>query len=151
MPTFTKDHTSARRRSAGVVVVRRHADRWRCLLLRAYAYWDFPKGALEPDETPLAAAIREVEEETGLAGLAFRWGEAFRETAPYSGGKVARYYVAEAPAGEVTLRVSPELGRPEHDEFRWVSFADAKRLLVPRVQRIAEWAEELVATSPRSR
>jgi bis(5'-nucleosidyl)-tetraphosphatase len=149
MPTFTKDHTSARRRSAGVVVVRRHADRWRCLLLRAYAYWDFPKGALEPDETPIAAAIREVEEETGLAGLAFRWGEAFRETEPYSGGKVARYYVAEAPAGDVALRVSPELGRPEHDEFRWVSFADAKRLLVPRVQRIAEWAEELVATSPR--
>jgi bis(5'-nucleosidyl)-tetraphosphatase len=149
MPAFTKDHSSARRRSAGVVVARRHADRWQCLVLRAYAYWDFPKGSLEPGEAPLAAAIREVEEETGLAGLVFRWGEAFRETEPYSGGKVARYYVAEAPAGEVTLPVNPELGRPEHDEFRWLSFAEAKRLLVPRVQRIAEWAEGLVASSPR--
>lgn len=148
MPALTKDHSSARRRSAGVVVVRRHADRWQCLVLRAYAYWDFPKGALEAGEAPLAAAIREVEEETGLAGLVFRWGEAFRDTEPYSGGKIARYYVAEAPAGDVTLPVSPELGRPEHDEFRWLSFEEAKRLLVPRVQRIAEWAEGLLTPPP---
>ncbi|HTO49448.1 MAG TPA: NUDIX domain-containing protein [Burkholderiales bacterium] len=148
MPTLTKDHTSARRRSAGVVVLRRHANDWRCLLLRAFAYWDFPKGRIEPDEAPLAAAIREVEEETGLVGLVFRWGEAFRETAPYSGGKVARYYLAESPAGDVRLPVSPELGRPEHDEFRWVSFAQAKRLAVPRIREIAEWAEGVVAASP---
>jgi bis(5'-nucleosidyl)-tetraphosphatase len=149
MPPLTKDHSSARRRSAGVVVVRRHADRWQCLVLRAFAYWDFPKGLVEPAEDPLAAAIREVEEETGLAGLVFRWGEECRETEPYSGGKVARYYLAESPAGDVTLPVSAELGRPEHDEFRWVSFAEAKRLLVPRVQRIAEWAEGRLASSPR--
>lgn len=149
MPALTKDHSLPRRRSAGVVVVRRHAERWQCLVLRAYAYWDFPKGSLEPGEAPLAAAMREVEEETGLAGLVFRWGEAFRETEPYSGGKVARYYVAEAPAGDVTLPVNPALGRAEHDEFRWVSFAEAKRLLVPRVQRIAEWAEGLLTSSPR--
>ena len=148
MPTLTKDHSSARRRSAGVVVLRRHANDWRCLLLRAFAYWDFPKGRLELGEAPLDAAIREVEEETGLVGLVFRWGEAFRETAPYSGGKVARYYLAESPAGDVRLPVSPELGRPEHDEFRWVSFAEAQRLAVPRIRQIAGWAEELVARSP---
>jgi bis(5'-nucleosidyl)-tetraphosphatase len=146
---LTKDHTSARRRSAGVVVVRRHRELWKCLLLRAFAYWDFPKGAPDPGEDLLAAAIREVAEETGLAGLSFRWGEEFLETEPYSGGKVARYYIAEAPAGEVHLPVSPELGRPEHDEFRWVSFAEAKRLAVPRVRRIAGWAEQLVGGSPR--
>jgi bis(5'-nucleosidyl)-tetraphosphatase len=139
MPAFTKDHTSARQRSAGVVVLRRRASDWRCLLLRAFAYWDFPKGRIEADEAPLAAAIREVAEETGLAGLVFRWGEAFRDTAPYSGGKVARYYLAESPAGEV---------QPEHDEFRWVSFAVAKRLAVPRIRQIAEWAEGVVAGSP---
>lgn len=148
MPAFTKDHSSARRRSAGVVVLRRHASEWQCLLLRAFAYWDFPKGRIEPGEAPLAAALREVAEETGLAGLVFRWGEAFRETAPYSGGKVARYYLAESPAGDVYLPVSTELGRPEHDEFRWVSFAAAKRLAAPRVREIAEWAEGVIAASP---
>jgi len=155
MPALTKDHSPVRRRSAGVVVVRRHAERsprhatrWRCLVLRAFAYWDFPKGSLEPGEAPLAAAIREVEEETGLVGLVFHWGEAFRETAPYAGGKVARYYLAESPAGEVRLAVNPALGRPEHHAFRWVTFGEATRLFVPRVQEIAGWAEALLASSP---
>ncbi len=44
---------------------------WRILVLRAYRNWDFPKGTLEPGETPLAAAIREVKEETALEGLEF--------------------------------------------------------------------------------
>jgi 8-oxo-dGTP pyrophosphatase MutT (NUDIX family) len=148
MPTFTKDHSSARRVSAGAVVVRRQAAGWQCLLLRAFAYWDFPKGAVEPGEAPLAAARREVEEETGLDGLAFRWGEAFCETEPYARGKVARYYLAEALAGDVRLPMNPALGRPEHHEFRWVSFADARRLATPRVERIAAWAEALVAGEP---
>ncbi|MET0679949.1 MAG: NUDIX domain-containing protein [Burkholderiales bacterium] len=145
---MTKDHSSARRRSAGVVVARRRDAAWQCLLLRAFRYWDFPKGLVEPGEDPLAAAIREVAEETGLAGLVFRWGETCRDTEPYSGGKVARYYLAESPAGDVTLPVSPELGRPEHDEFRWATFEEAKRLLVPRVHRIAAWAEGVIASSP---
>ncbi|MFO7859140.1 MAG: NUDIX domain-containing protein, partial [Ectothiorhodospiraceae bacterium] len=52
--------------SAGVVVVRREAQGWRCLLLRAYQYWDAPKGRVEAGETPLEAARREVREETGI-------------------------------------------------------------------------------------
>ncbi len=126
------------------MVVRATAGGWRCLLLRAFGYWDFPKGLVEPGEDPRAAAIREVEEETGLAGLEFRWGEDFLETAPYAGGKIARYYLAESPRGEAALPVSPELGRPEHDEFRWLAFGEARRLLVPRVQRIADWAQGMV-------
>lgn len=33
--------------------------------------WDVPKGRIEPGETPLAAALRETQEETGLALHAF--------------------------------------------------------------------------------
>jgi bis(5'-nucleosidyl)-tetraphosphatase len=143
----TKSDVRRPRRSAGIVVVRRHPDGWRYLVLRAFRYWDFPKGLVEADEDPLAAAIREVAEETTLTGLAFRWGEAFRETPPYSGGKVARYYVAESPRGAVTLPVSPELGRPEHDEYGWLTFDEARALLVPRVQAVLDWAREIVEKS----
>jgi 8-oxo-dGTP pyrophosphatase MutT (NUDIX family) len=57
--------------SAGGVVFRRTHDGVRVLLIRdPYANWGLPKGHLEPDETPEQAAVREVEEETGLRDLA---------------------------------------------------------------------------------
>lgn len=131
--------------SAGVIPVRRFDGLHRYLLLRAYHNWDFPKGLVEDGEAPLQAAQREVEEETGLGELVFRWGQHYRETAPYGRGKIARYYLAEVPRGEVYLPVSAELGRPEHDEFRWVTYADARSLLVERLRPILDWAEGLIS------
>jgi bis(5'-nucleosidyl)-tetraphosphatase len=130
--------------SAGVVVVRRAQDKWQYLLLRAYDYWDFPKGQVEPGEDPLAAAIRETEEESTLTRLDFRWGHVFIETGPYGKNKIARYYVAESKDGAVNLPISAELGKPEHDEFRWLDYHSARPLLVPRVQAILDWAEEII-------
>ena len=127
-------------RSAGVVVVRPDDGDWRFLILRAYRHWDFPKGLIEPDETPLAAAQRETREETGLAGLEFRWGTESVDTAMYGDHKVASYFLALAASGEAALPVNPELGRPEHDEFRWVGHAEAQVLLPPRLQPVLHWA-----------
>ena len=129
--------------SAGVIVARRDSGGWRLLVLRAYRNWDFPKGMLEPGEAPLDAAIRETAEESAISELDFRWGEGYCETAPYRhGSKVARYYVAKTSQAFVTLPVSPELGRPEHDAWRWVGFDEAGRLLPPRLQHILAWARK---------
>lgn len=127
--------------SAGVVVVRPFAQIYRFLLLRAYRYWDFPKGQVKPGEEPLAAAEREVAEETSLTELDYPWGQDYIETAPYGPGKVARYYLAESREGEVRLPPSAELGRPEHDEFRWLVYAEARALLNDRVARVLDWAQ----------
>jgi bis(5'-nucleosidyl)-tetraphosphatase len=129
-----------RRLSAGVVVVRETADGARVLLLRAYRNWDFPKGLVEPGEDPLAAAVREANEEAGLADLAFDWGTEFIETPPYASNKVARYYVARARSERVVLKVNTALGRPEHHEYRWAGLVDAFALTVPRLQRVLAWA-----------
>lgn len=134
--------------SAGVVIVRFETDGPRYLLLRAYNYWDFPKGLVEADEDPLDAARREAEEETGLTDLRLRWGEAYHETPPYRGGKVARYYLAESPAGEPQLPVSAELGRPEHHEYRWLTYDRAAALLVPRVRAALDWAAARLGDGP---
>jgi 8-oxo-dGTP pyrophosphatase MutT (NUDIX family) len=128
--------------SAGVVVVRRENDAWRLLVLRSYRNWDFPKGTVERGEAPLDAAIRETAEESSIIDLAFRWGEVFCETAPYGRGKVARYYLAQTAQKVITLPISPELGRPEHHEWRWVSFDGAEKLLPPRLQPILTWARK---------
>ncbi|MGH8210107.1 MAG: NUDIX domain-containing protein [Steroidobacteraceae bacterium] len=137
----------APRLSAGAVVVRRTSAGWLFLMLRAYRNWDFPKGVVDPGEEPLAAAKREVREETLIEDLQFTWGEEYRETAPYSNNKIARYYLGETHTEHVTLPVSPELGRPEHNESRWVDCASALALSSPRVAPIVRWAAGQLAIS----
>ena len=133
-------------RAAGAVVFRRSDRGIRILLLRAYKNWDFPKGLVEPGENELSAAKREVEEETGLADLDYPFGDAFRETAPYATDKIARYYLAQTDVEKIVLPVSPELGRPEHDEYRWVSFDEAEDLLPPRLAVVLEWAKKTITS-----
>lgn len=127
--------------SAGVVVVRPEQGDWRFLLLRAWRNWDFPKGAVEPGETPLQAARRETAEETGIEDLDFRWGEAYVDTGPYGPPrKVSRYFLAQTATREIRLPVSPELGRPEHHEWRWVTLAEARKRVSPRLLPVLAWA-----------
>ncbi len=139
-----------RRKSAGIVVLRRFGTEWRYLLLRVFRNWEFPKGQIEPGEEPLQAALRETAEETTLTGLEFAFGQGYCETEPYSAGKIARYYVAVSPEGAVALPINLELGRPEHDEFRWVGHEAARRLLPPRLTPVLNWAQAQIAAA-RSR
>lgn len=127
-----------------MVVVRCLAGAYHYLLLRAYRYWDFPKGRVEHGESPLAAARREVREEAGLANLKFRWGEGYVETPPYAGNKIARYYLALSDAGEVVLGINPALKRAEHHAYVWADYEAAKPLLVPRVRAVLDWAHALI-------
>jgi 8-oxo-dGTP pyrophosphatase MutT (NUDIX family) len=130
------------RLSAGVVVVRQAEEGWQFLLLRAFNHWDFPKGMVEPGEEVLAAAVREVHEETLVDDLEFDWGHAWTSTGPYSHGKVARYYLARTSAASITLPMNPELGRAEHSEYRWVDFDEALELVSPRVRPVLRWAAQ---------
>lgn len=129
-----------RKLSAGAVLYREGNDGLRFLLLRAFRHWDFPKGMVEPGEASLDAAIREIQEETGINRLEFPFGEEYRDTPPYSRGKVARYYIACTPECEVQLLRNPQTGIAEHAEFRWVSFEEAWDLTTPRVRLILRWA-----------
>ena len=49
----TERNHRAARLSAGIIVVRHIDAKPNFLLLRAYEYWDFPKGIVEPGEQPL--------------------------------------------------------------------------------------------------
>ena len=150
MPMGNQDpeHRRGRYRlSAGIVLVRRRPDGWLFLMLRAYRNWDFPKGVVEPGEDPLAGARREVREETLIEDLHFEWGEIYRETGPYGHRKIARYYLAATSTERITLPVSPELGRPEHDEWRWVDYRTALSLAHARLQPIVAWAARIVSVS----
>ncbi len=132
--------------SAGIVVARRQEGSWLLLLLRAYRNWDFPKGMSEEGESPLDTAVRETREETGLENLSFSWGAAFIETSPYGNPpKIARYYLSETDRSGIILPISEELGRPEHDEWKWVDFIEAEELLPERLKPVLSWAKRKLA------
>jgi 8-oxo-dGTP pyrophosphatase MutT (NUDIX family) len=91
--------------SAGGIVFRRSADGVRFLLIRdSYKNWGFPKGHLERGESPDGAAVREVEEETGLRGLSLKgpveiidWHFRFRGRLVH---KICHFFLIEAAAGQ---------------------------------------------------
>jgi 8-oxo-dGTP pyrophosphatase MutT (NUDIX family) len=131
--------------SAGVIVVRKEEDEWKYLFLRAFRNWDFPKGEMEAGESPLKAAARETREETGIADLDFRWGEVFKETAPYNRGtKVARYYLAQTSEDQVVFAINPKIGGPEHHEYRWLTYPELEQLSPPRLLPVIRWARGVV-------
>jgi 8-oxo-dGTP pyrophosphatase MutT (NUDIX family) len=105
-------------RSAGGVVLR---DGLVLLVHRpAYDDWSFPKGKLEDGETWEQAAVREVEEETGLR---CEVGEELGRT---------HYVVLKGPKEVRYFRMScADEGRAQNevDEVRWVSVDDARTLL----------------------
>mgnify|MGYP003137741471 CR=1 FL=1 len=64
-------------RSAGVVVLRKFQDEdhYRVLCLeKENGKFDITKGIIDPGETDIETAIREVYEESGISDLKFSWG-----------------------------------------------------------------------------
>ena len=134
------------RLSCGAVIVRETEDGWVTLMLRAYHNWDFSKGICEEGESPMDAAIREIGEETGITDLEFAWGDRYIDTGPYNRGKTARYFLAKTSLESVEMGIAPELGRPEHHEYRWMNFDEAYDLSAPRVRLVVQWARQIIGT-----
>jgi len=91
-------------------------------------YWHLVWGGVEPDEGWHEAALRELQEKTGLVVDKLHPAGGFEyiraEWEPQPGMQVeGRYYAAEAPVGW-----EPVLD-PEHDNYRWCSLDEACELL----------------------
>jgi 8-oxo-dGTP pyrophosphatase MutT (NUDIX family) len=111
--------------AAGVLLRRRDARGWRWLLLQArkHGEWGFPKGHLDPGETPRAAALRECAEESGIGALALD-GPALEAVYVLRDGrrKLVHYFPAVTAVARVQLS-------HEHTRWRWVAATAALRLL----------------------
>ena len=111
-------------RAAGGLVVRESANGGEILVVHRPAYddWSFPKGKLEPDENEEEAAVREVEEETGLRCQLDRElaTTCYRDTRGRA--KTVRYWLM-TPVGGVLAAAN------EIDDARFVPFAEASGLL----------------------
>lgn len=115
--------------SAGGIVYRMQDGEALFLLIRdSYRNWGFPKGHLEDGEQPQDAAVREVQEETGLGELrvdgaieTIDWFFRFRGKLVH---KVCHFYL---------MRTRHARTNPQRDEgitaCRWARFDDATRLI----------------------
>jgi len=134
--------------SCGIVPVRFSDGEPLFLMLRSGVFWDFPKGRKEEGEDDIDTAIRETLEESTIKSenLNFKWGKDFTETEPFrkKKDKIGRYFVAETSQTEISLPVNPELGRPEHNEFRWVAYEDGLKLTNDRIGKVLTWAHNKI-------
>jgi 8-oxo-dGTP pyrophosphatase MutT (NUDIX family) len=110
--------------AGGVVWRRTSRGTIKVLLVHRPRYddWSLPKGKLEDGESAVDAALREVEEETGLR---CKLGDALDEvryTDRKGRDKRVRYWAMEPTSG----RFEPN---HEVDEVRWVALDDAPRQL----------------------
>jgi 8-oxo-dGTP diphosphatase len=127
-------------RAAGGLVCRRREDGTREILLvhrPAYDDWSFPKGKLEPGEREEDAAMREVEEETGLRCRLEAEVATTRYCDARGRDKTVRYWLMTPIAG--TLEAANEV-----DDARFVTLTQARELLSHA--RDAELLAELRAT-----
>ena len=110
--------------AGGVVWRRNDAGELEILLVHRPRYddWTVPKGKLEPGETHAAAAMREVEEETGLRCEIGAELASTSYTDRKGRPKQVRYW-AMTPAGG-TFSPSEEV-----DEIRWLTLDEAGLLL----------------------
>jgi len=111
-------------RAAGGIVLRGEGpDRSVALVHRPrYDDWSFPKGRLDADEDEATAALREVEEETGLRCRLGPSVGAVTYRDRRGRAKVVRYFRMDADGGGFTPN-------REVDELRWMPIEDAARLL----------------------
>lgn len=134
--------------SCGIVPVRFEHGKPLFLLLRSRNFWDFPKGRKEEGETDIETAKRETMEEADIKpeNLSFKWGKDYIETEPYrkKKDKIGRYFVAETFQSQVSLLVNPELGRPEHEAYKWMTYDEAKKALNERLGKVLDWANDKI-------
>ncbi len=111
-------------KAAGGVLVRPAGDGVEVAVIHRprYGDWSLPKGKLDPGEGYEQAALREVEEETGMrAKLEVELGSvSYRDRKRRT--KLVRYWLMRPVAGEFAPG-------PEVDELRWLGPDEAEDLL----------------------
>ena len=131
--------------SAGGVIYRWREGRAHVLLIRdAYQHWGFPKGHVEATETAADAALREVQEETGLCTLRLHqrlrtidWFFRFRGKLIH---KYCHFYLIESPEGDTCPQqeegITECIWLPLDEAISSISYDNAREVLRLAAQQL---------------
>ena len=123
---------------AGIVVVKRFTTGWKVLALEANdGTLDIPKGAIDPGEFPLEAALRETDEEAGITMLDFRWGVG------HSVNGEMTCYVAQT-SEEPIISANPHTNIIEHISASWVDWNYLQENTYDFLKPCIQWAKGIV-------
>ncbi len=134
--------------SAGIIIFYERAGKREYLLLHyAAGHWDLPKGKIEKGETKEQAALRELEEETGLAarilpGFEQTFGYWFKG---YQEGelthKTVYFFIGRTNKKKVALS-------HEHIGYTWLPYKQAlKQLTYKNARETLQKAERFLNNS----
>jgi predicted NUDIX family NTP pyrophosphohydrolase len=151
--------------SAGLLMYRRRGRTLEVLLVhpggpfwakKDLGAWSIPKGEIDPGEDPLAAARRELAEETG-----FSTEGVFQPLGPITqaGGKVVHAFALEGDADPAGLRSNtfsiewpPRSGRlqsfPEVDRAAWLPLDLARQKINPAQVALLDQLAALLTRAP---
>ncbi|MHB1289382.1 NUDIX hydrolase [Georgenia sp.] len=143
--------------AAGALVWRVNARKVEVLLVHRPRYddWSWPKGKIDPGEALPGCAVREVEEETGLAVVLGQPLPTVRYPDRDGRSKVVRYWAAQVMAEDAPARLArrPVVGAPEEtDDTRWLEVGKARKLLTyphdraPLDVLVDQWEDERLRT-----
>jgi bis(5'-nucleosidyl)-tetraphosphatase len=141
-------------RSAGFVIFRTAAGGSREYLLLDYGrHWDFAKCHVEKGEDDLAAALRELQEETGLTdprvvdGFEHEVAYFFRDRKKGLVRKTVVFFLGETYAADAEVALSHE-----HEAFVFLPFETAvTRITFPTARQVLRLAEETLAAREHRR
>jgi bis(5'-nucleosidyl)-tetraphosphatase len=117
------------------------------LLMKHSSRWDLPKGHMDPGETPLQTALRELEEETGIPAREIWTDPNFIYEQEYTVQVNKRTKLKKLSVYLAWLRTDRSLVLTEHEGYRWFDWSPPHTIQLQTIDPLLSKVSEHLAKS----
>ena len=133
-------------KACGFLIIRKKNGR-QFLLMKHKDRWDLPKGHMDPGESEMQCALRELQEETGIDADDIDVHSEFRFTTNYL---VRKKRFGDSPVNKTvviylaTLRHEVKIVATEHPDFRWFDWDPPHGIQEKTIDPLLAYAEQFI-------